>query len=282
MRIIDTFFSFPKQPNIEGLSAYYDRYPDIFHYYFSYHCKYTEERLARAIEKYAVDWEEIKKVHHTIKPLVTDVARTFYENYHLEFPINVNLIVGAYGSNAYAMREIAADITFSIERLTYEKDPLKVIIAHEFGHVAHHMISDNHQMDWTQVQWDHPYVWLLQEGAATHFSKQITPDLRESIYFSYDYDGEAWLSFAKDNKEEIIRHFTNDIHAGKSSAEIFREWFSINGGSTFGLARLAYFVADCLFEDFASEIGEVNTLLLWKQEDFFQVMDNWLKNKAAR
>lgn len=281
MKIIDTFSSFPKQPNIERLRAYYKKYPDIFDYYFSYHCKDTSGKLEQAIDKYADGWDGIKKVHQMIRPLVKDVARKFGENHNLYFPINVNLIVGAYGSNAYTIRKIIADITFAMERLTYEKNPLQVIIAHEFGHVAHHMISDNHETNWTQMQWDHPYIWLLQEGAATHFSKQIVPELNESIYFSYDCEGEAWLTFAKENRKEIISCFVNDVHAGKTSAEIFKEWFSINGGTRFGLTRLAYFIADCFFQDFIWNKGEINTLLLLKQADFFQVMDSWLKNKAA-
>lgn len=277
MKIIDTFPSFPRQPSVDRLGAYYEKYPGIFHYYFSYHCQNTNERLEKAIEKYAADWGDIIKVHETIKPLIGETAHKFHVHYQLEFPINVNLIVGAYGSNAYAVREIIADITFALERLTYEKEPLQVIIAHEFGHVTHRMISSNHRINWSLINWDHPFNWLLQEGAATYFSKRIVPGLRESVYFSYNYDGYAWLSFAKENKREIISRFVNDVNNGKRSSEIFREWFSINGGSAFGFPRLAYFIADHLFQELVRDKGELNALLLWKQEDFFQVMEDRLK-----
>jgi hypothetical protein len=281
VKIIDTFSSFPKHPSIEKLRAYYERYPGIFRYYFSYHCKDTEERLEQAMERYMENLCDIKKVHQTIKPLVLKVVRKFYSNYQLEFPINIHFIIGAYGSNAYATREIIPDITFALERLTYKENPLQVIIAHEIGHVAHHIISNNHHMNWTMVKWDHPYIWLLQEGAATHFSKQIVPDLMESIYFSYDYDGDEWMDFAKKNKKEIISKFANDIHAGKDNLEIFKEWFSINGGAAFGYNRLAYFIADSFFQDVIRKKGELNTLLLWKQKSFIQVVDDWLRNKAV-
>ena len=278
MRIVDTFSSFPKHTSIENLKRYYKQYPEVFHYYFSYHCANTDRRLHKALERYAANWDDMIKVHQIIKSLIITVTDTYREKYQLEFPVNVNIIAGAYGSNAYAEREIIPDITFAIERLTYETDPLSVIIAHEFGHVAHHIIADSHQIDWKLMEWDHPYVWLLQEGAATHFSKQIVPELKESIYFSYDYKGDEWLNFSRENKGDIIRCFAKDIHSGKNSGEIFKEWFSINGGSRFEFTRLAYYAADCMFQDFIREYGELETLLLWKQENFFTRVDEWLNH----
>lgn len=46
MKIIDTvsFFLQNYQPTISFLKEYYKRYPSVFHEYFSYHCKDTEER----------------------------------------------------------------------------------------------------------------------------------------------------------------------------------------------------------------------------------------------
>lgn len=276
MKIVDTFASFPKQPNLKRLRQYHKKHCEVFKTYFLYHCQDTDERLSKAIERYSEDWKLITKVHQSMECLVVAVCNTYETTYHMEFPISVNLIIGAYGSNAYTHRKIIPDITFAMERLTPQEIPLKVIIAHEFGHTAHHIISDNHQMDWQRIRWEHPYIWLLQEGAATHFSRQIVPDIKESTYFSYDESGDEWLKFAREHQHEIIGAFAKDIQSGKNGNDIFKEWFSINGGSTFGYPRLAYFIADTFFQDYMGKEGELNTLLLWNNDYFFSVLDRWI------
>lgn len=253
MKVVDTFSAFPDKLNLEGLRKYHEKYPEIFDTYFLYHCTDTDERMNKALERYMNDWDSIKKVHQSIKKSLKNIEKKFQTRYQLQFPITVNLIIGAYGSNAFTQREIIPDVTFAMERLTFNEEPLSVIIAHELGHVAHGIISEKHQTDWENVRWDHPYIWLLQEGAATHFSKQIVPNLKESIYFSYDMDGDEWLEFAKKHKREIISSFASDLKNGRNSEEIFKEWFSINGGSTFGYTRLAYYIADCFFQDYISQ-----------------------------
>ena len=276
MKINDTFESFPVKPTTKSLRQYYEEYPEIFAFYFQVHCNNTDDRLNQAIQKYRKDWDAIIKVHDRIDKLIEAVVEQYKVNYQVDFPVTVNLIVGGYGSNGYTNHQIIPDITLAIEKLTPEEEPLKVLIAHEFGHAAHNIISNDHQMDWKSVQWDHPYTWLLQEGTATHFSKQIVPHVNESIYFSYDNSGDGWFEFTRNNKQEIKKKFTSDLQSRKANQEIFKEWFSINGGITFGFSRLGYFLADCLFQDFVKEIGEINTLLLWKEDKFFQIVEEWL------
>ncbi|MFD1849430.1 hypothetical protein [Oceanobacillus bengalensis] len=282
MRIVDTYPSFPINPTIESLRNYYHQYPEIFDYYFSRHCTDNNERLAKAIDKYSMDKHSIKIVYNQIGSLIKNVVQIYEKKYQLSFPVDINLIVGAYGSNAYTNRKFIPDITFAMERLTHEKDPLQVIIAHEFGHVAHNIISDQHNIDWTTMQWEHPYVWLLQEGAATHFSRQILPGLHPSIYFSYKSDGSRWLEFARKHHTELITRFWHDVMKEKTSNEIFKEWFSINGGKTFGYTRLAYYIADCMFQDFVTQEGEISTLLLWKDKTYYQKVNNWFNQMIKR
>ncbi|WP_064971729.1 hypothetical protein [Ornithinibacillus californiensis] len=281
MRIIDTCKDFPAEPSLVGLRKYYEKHPDIFKAYFPRHCKNTDDRLNQAIQKYSEDWDSIKKVHERIGNLIENVTALYQEVYQIEFPIDVNLIIGGYGSNAYTHLQIIPNITFALERLTFDEEPLKVIIAHEFGHASHNIITDQYDMDWKSAKWDHPYTWLLQEGAATHFSKQIVPGLEESIYFSYKYEEEDWLKFAKENKQEIITSFISDMESGKSNANIFREWFSINGGQRFGYSRFGYYIADCMFQDFVERKGEVDTLLLWKEKEFFHIIKSWLEESQS-
>ncbi|WP_010097254.1 DUF5700 domain-containing putative Zn-dependent protease [Ornithinibacillus scapharcae] len=282
MQILNTLEAFPTNCTLDSLREYYQKYPSIFDFYFQFHCKNSNERLNQALVKYSNDWPSIEKVQEKIGSLVVKVVQRYKSLYDLDFPISVNLIVGAYGSNGYTNHKIIPDITFALERVTYEEDPLQVLIAHEFGHAAHNIISNNHNMDWKSVQWNHPFTWLLQEGAATHFSRKIIPDLEESIYFSYKYGENEWLEFARNNVQEIIEKFTLDLQRGKPNQEIFKEWFSINGGETFGYSRLGYYIADCLFQDFVRRIGEVQTLRLWKNETFFQEIGNWLTLREER
>ncbi|SET02145.1 hypothetical protein SAMN05216389_104197 [Oceanobacillus limi] len=275
MQIIDTYPDFPQEYTLENLRNYYKKYPTIFDAYFANHCQNTDERLIKAMKRYPSDQATIKKVHFRIQKELKYVINEYKTRYKLTFPIDVNLIVGAYGSNAYTHRQIIPDITFSLERLPSEQEPLRVIIAHEFGHASHNIFSDRYQIDWKRMQWEHPYIWLLQEGAATHFSRQVIPDLKSSVYFSYNNEGDDWLDFANQHKNEIIRSFKSDIL--EDPRTVFKEWFSINGGTRFGHTRLAYYIADAMFQEFVHRKGELGALLSWKENpSFFHEVEEWL------
>lgn len=129
-------------------------------------------------------------------------------------------------------------------------------------------------MDWEKLDWGHPYTWLLQEGCATYFSKQIV-EADEAVYFSYNEDGEKWLQFVKDNKQAVLSAFIQDMEKG-SDAEIFHEWFSINGGRRFGYTRLAYFIGYAVFENFVRKHGDVKAAILWNKADFHACIEHEL------
>ncbi|MGM0804050.1 MAG: hypothetical protein ACQET8_04875 [Bacillota bacterium] len=82
MKIIDTvsFFLQNYQPTITFLKEYYKRYPSVFHEYFSYHCKDTEERHDLSIKKYQDSWSSIQCVHDLINPLIQDVVQKYEED----------------------------------------------------------------------------------------------------------------------------------------------------------------------------------------------------------
>lgn len=278
MKIIDTipFFMDHYQPSISFLQSYYEEYPDIFREYFAYHCKDTNERHNQSITKYPQAIPIIKKVHQSIKPIIHEITNQYYKIYHVSFPVDVNLIVGGFGSNAFTHRQIIPNITFALEKLSPEPDHLKVIVAHEFGHASHHIISDESGMDWYKMEWRNPLIWLNQEGAAIHFSKRISPGLEPFVYFSFDNDGEEWLSFAESNKEKIKQAFTED-YASKTTEQIFREWFSINGGKRFGYSRLGYFLGDLFFQNQVKQLGEMKAITTWKDLHFIDRVESWLK-----
>lgn len=246
-------------PSIEFLREYQKAYPEIFEEYFTYHCKDTEERHIQSIEKYSINWERINQVHKNIKPIINEISKIYLNKYGVAFPIEVNLIVGEFGSNAYTHRQIIPDITFALEKLSPNPDHLRTIVAHEFGHAAQNIISNEKGMDWSKVEWNSPMIWLNQEGAATHLSRRIAEGLELSVYFSFDDSGDEWLSFANANKQEILLKFASD-YTNLSPRELFLEWFSINGGKEFGYSRLAYFLADQFFQYQIISLGEMNAI----------------------
>lgn len=262
-------------PTVSFLKSYYEKFPSIFQEYFLFHCQNTDERHQQSILKYQNSMCEMKKIYEKITHLIIEIIETYETKYKVTFPIEINLIVGGYGSNAYTEKKYIPNITFALERLPLKTEHLQVIIAHEFGHVLHNILSKKANIDWGNVDWNSPLTWLIQEGAATHFSRQIVRNLDESNYFSYDDQGQEWLAFARKYERDIIRVFNEDIQF-LPSTEIFKEWFSINGGEQFGHARLGYYIGNLVFQDQVQQKGELNTVLLWKNPNYKDEITKWL------
>ena len=277
MKLIDTvpFFIDNYEPSISFLRSYYTKYPDIFMEYFSLHCKDTDERHAASIQKYPHYFSAIKEVYKNIIPIIKEVTEEYAKQYQITFPIEVNLIVGGFGSNAYTYRQIIPNITFSLEKLSPEPDHLRVIVAHEFGHTSQNILTDKAGIDWTKAKWTSPLIWCYREGVATHFSRKIIPELHPSIYFSYNDEGYEWLAFANENAEEIKRAFAEDYQTLDVDS-LYREWFSINGGKKFGYNRLAYFIGDMFFQEEVKRLGELEAIIAWKEVDFEERIKQWL------
>ena len=280
MKIIDTvpYFLNHYEPSISFLKSYYGEYPSIFKDYFANHCKDTEERHTQSIQKYPDHFSAIQQVHKHIVPIIEEVKEEYLRLFEVEFPIDIHLIVGGFGSNAYTHRMIIPDITFALERLSPEPDHLRTIVAHEFGHAAQNILSDQAGMDWFKMNWTSPLIWLNQEGAATHFSRRTAANINPSTYFSYNNDGDEWLQFATANKREIKRAFAED-YSKLTSDMLFREWFSINGGQTFGYSRLAYFLGDMFFQEQIVKLGEIPAVLAWKERGFEDQVKAWLNEE---
>lgn len=266
------------KPNIEFLKTYYRQYPDIFDEYFAYHCQNTDDRLGQSIQRYPDSFDQIKQVHQNIKPIIAEVGYRYEGLYGVSFPIDINLIVGGYGSNAYTHRQYVPNITFALERLSPNVNHLKVIVAHEFGHAAQNILSNEAGINWSEVRWDSPLTWLSQEGTATYLSRCIIPNLNPSIYFSYDDEGSKWLAFAETHKNRIKDAFREDFF-NQTSKDMFREWFSINGGKQFGYSRLGYYLADLFFQDQVIKSGERKAIMSWKDEGFYDKAKDWLSRQ---
>lgn len=280
VKIIDTIPDFMESytHDISHLQAYYAKYPDIFKEYFMYHCKNTEQRYLQSLKKYPQQFVAILEIQNKLPALIQEIEEQYLALYQLSFPIDVNLIVGGYGSNAYTYREIIPNISFALERMSPDTEHVQVLAAHEFGHAAQNILSDQTGTDWSMVDWNSPLTWLNQEGAATHFSRRIVPGLSPAIYFSYDGEGEQWLAFAQEHKEAIKQAFAQDYRS-MDTMRLFKEWFSINGGSRFGHNRLAYFLADQFFRNQIERLGEEQAIIAWGDSDFKPSVENWLQEK---
>jgi hypothetical protein len=263
------------QSSISFLRNYSNEYPDVFKEYFAYHCKDTEERHKQSITKYPQYLSTIKQVHKNIIPIIKEITEKYFSLYQVSFPIEVNLIVGGFGSNAYTYRQIIPNITFALERLSPEPDHLRTIVAHEFGHATQNIISKEAGIDWTKIKWNSPLTWLNQEGAATHFSRRTVANLHPSIYFSFNDEGYEWLTFLESNKQDIKAAFAKD-YATESPQLLFREWFSINGGKKYGFSRVGYFIANLFFQNQIMKLGEMNAIIAWKDQDFEEQAQKWL------
>ncbi|MFJ7826719.1 hypothetical protein [Psychrobacillus sp. NPDC096623] len=282
MQIIDTvpYFFTNFEPTTQSLRKYYAEFPVIFKEYFNGHCKNTEERHLQSIEKYPHYFGVIKEVHENIQSIILEIAEAYKNKYDISFPVEINLIVGGFGSNAYTYRQIIPNITFALEKLSPNSDHLRVIVAHEFGHLAQNILSDNAGMDWSKALWTHPLIWLYREGIATHLSRQIADNIHPSVYFSYNDEGVEWLAFALANTTKIKQVFKEDYET-LTSGELFHEWFSINGGNRFGYSRLAYFLGDLFVQEYKEMHGEKATIIAWKELGFEEKIAQWLAQEGA-
>lgn len=100
------------------------------------------------------------------------------------------------------------------------------------------------------------------------------------MYFSFNSDGEEWLRFAKEHEAEIAELFLHDLEK-LSRAEMFYEWFSINGGERFGHTRLAYYLGNRIVENRIARFGEIEAITLWKEADFEEQMQKEIQILAS-
>lgn len=278
VKVVDTagYFLENYEGTMESLRTYYGEYPAVFKEYFAFHCKDTPERHQLSMQRYPEVMADIEAARWRLPAIIEEIATAYERLYGITFPVDVNLLVGGFGSNAYTYREIIPNISFALEKLSPEPDHLRVIVAHEFGHAAHHILSDRVGTDWAKVQWTHPLTWLYQEGVATHFSRKIATGMDSAMYYSFNDDGTDWLGFAEQNAVAIKRAFAADYRQ-LDAAELFGEWFSIHGGKRFGVERLGYFLGNTFFQSKMEKMGELKAVLDWGHDGFLHSAEQWLE-----
>ncbi|PGM52733.1 aminopeptidase [Bacillus cereus] len=261
---------------LDDLNNYYDKHPEAFEEYFKFHCPKTEERLSNAIDKYPVKLEDILIISETLPSIIQEVIERYRAQFGFEVNVTFHLFVGGFGSNAFVEREIIGDIFFAAEKLSSEREHLRVIVAHEIGHIYHNVVLQENGMDWTKAEWTDPAVSLYREGVATYLSQQIVKGLRESVYYSYSSDGDPSLQCYKENEEHIKKRFLQDYVKGWTD-EKEKEWFRLSGGNHSGYNRLGYFLGTSYMEYIVHTLGESEALTFWSKNNLNESVMEWLQ-----
>ncbi len=265
-----------KDLGIPDLDKYINENRDVFDHYFPTHCPKTDERLLVAIEKFPAKIEDIRVISEQLPRIIKELDELYTKTFNNDLDIHYKMLVGTYGSNAFVTREIKGDIYFAVEKLSPKTGHLKVITAHEIGHVTHFSFAASREMDWTTVDWMHGLTTLYTEGAATYLSKKIVPGLNESVYFTYDDDGEPWVTCYEENKTEVKQRFLEDVLSGWDM-EKGKEWFRLSGGGYFGHNRLGYLLGTDYVEHLVDRIGEQAALEFWNGNDVKEDILAWLE-----
>jgi hypothetical protein len=252
-------------------------HPEIFKEYFTFHCPKTPERLNVAIEKYPQKIEDIKLISNILPTIIKEVLENFIQSFGTELDLQFHLLVGGYGSNAFVEKKIIGDIYFAVEKLSSDPNHLRVIVAHEIGHVYHNALSDKEGIDWKTINWENGLLSLYREGIATYLSQKIVPGLDESIYYSYDDEGKSWLEFYQNNIDNVKKSFLRDI-LSKWQFDHEKEWFRLSGGRHFGFNRLGYFLGTSFVHHLVQKVGELNAITYWCSNDLNGSVMDWLEN----
>ena len=261
---------------VSNLEAYIQRNPEVFDQYFPNHCPKTEARFQSAIVQYPKEIGEIRTISERLPEVIEEIETDFSTMFFSDFDLGYKLIVGTFGSNAFVSPDNRREIYFAAEKLSSQTDHLKVIVAHEIGHVAHFAFATNQGMDWTTVDWMNGLTTLYTEGMATYLSKRVVPELKESVYFTYDDDGDPWVMCYEENKMKVKRHFFEDVLAGWDMTKE-KEWFRLSGGNYFGYNRLGYLLGTDYVEYLVDRIGEAKALTYWNGNDLKDDILSWLQ-----
>ncbi|PEB50304.1 aminopeptidase [Bacillus pseudomycoides] len=262
--------------SIDDLQKYYDTYPEAFKEYFMYHCPKTTERLSEAIQKYPDKLKDILVISETLPGIIQDVMNDYIARFDLELDLQFHLFVGGFGSNAFVEREIIGQIFFAAEKLSPNIEHLRVIVAHEIGHIYHNALLDRNGMDWRRADWTDVTVSLYREGVATYLSKKVVNELHDAVYYSYNNEGEAWLQCYTNKNSQIKKKFLEDYNTGWNF-EKEREWFRLSGGRYFGYNRLGYFLGMSYVEHLVAEFGEEQALTFWCSHDLKSSVMDWMQ-----
>lgn len=261
-----------------NLDDYYETYSNIFQTYFGGYCKKTNEKLSAAKERYVEDINRMEEIRQVLPSIVEKVAAKGQSYFGFSLDIPIHLFVGLYASNAFVDHQ--AHMYLAIEKLPVDKELLEIIITHEMIHSYHYHVLGYEGIDWNAINWQDARNSMYLEGVATYLSQKLVPGHPKSRYFSYDYDGEKWLSYCKSNREKIASTLLNDLKRQTKNLE--REWLRLSGGEHFGYNRLGYFLGTEFVTSLCKRIPEAKVLRLLASDEVSTEMDYWLKELVEK
>ncbi len=262
-------------PSKDYYENYFNEHPHIYNYYFDRHCRNKEMKLENALITQPKMIEQMKWIARKFITLIPQITEKYENLFPVKFTKDAYVFVGLGGSNAYTYLSMDPQVAFCVEKFEPDEEGLSVIVAHEFGHATHHLFTTLNEIEAKDIEWSSPYTWLLQEGLATYLSSLVV-DVNHDIYFAYKRDPE-WLAFCEENTANIVTAFHQDL-AKNTSEEIFKEWFSINGGQIFGYSRLGYYIAYHIVNYLVNSEGIENTMLYWGRPDFKERIIDLIRN----
>ena len=261
-----------------GLLDYFSRYPEIFDVYFPDYCPKTDERLIRAIGRYPAKEEDIARAGQRLPEEIENVRDLYRGLTGIDADNDHHLFVGAFGSNAFVAGANKDEVFYALEMLSPEPDDLRLVAAHEMGHVVHHRMSAQASGDtwWRKVDWSHPLVTLLSEGGAIYLSKLAVPGMGRPDYVSFGALGEEGYGFYMANRKKLHEAFADDMESGWNEDKD-KEWFRLSGGTRHGIPRLGYYIADDLIEHRAELRGMDAALTDWDAMTLEEEFSDYLK-----
>ncbi|MET3575735.1 aminopeptidase [Bhargavaea ullalensis] len=262
----------------DGLEAYFSEYPGFFEEYFPKHCPKTDERLIRAIEQYPGKIKDIEAAGQRLPEEIEKVEAAYRELTGIDPHMDHHLFVGTFGSNAFIGGKEKNDAYYALEMLSPDPDDLRLVAAHETGHVVQYRMSGEAGGEtwWRHVDWSHPAVTLMSEGGALHLSKLAVPGLDQPSYTSFGTLPEEGYGFFMANKRQIKDEFLKDMDGGWTGGNEM-EWFRLSGGRRHGFSRLGYYLAGEFMERRAEIRGLEPALTDWDRLTLEEEVHDYLK-----
>ncbi|WP_405103625.1 aminopeptidase [Oceanobacillus sp. FSL H7-0719] len=273
---IESFLHLFENDSNFNLNEYHQRTPDVFQTYFNGYCKKTNDKIINATKRYYDDLPKIKMAGNLLPDVIEKVSKGCEAYFGFSIDVPIHVFVGLYASNAFVDHHSA--IYLAVEKLHPDPALLEVILTHEMVHSYHNHLLDRAGIDWLSINWDDVRHSVYREGIATYFSQLISPGYKESIYYSYDYSGDKWLTFCKNNTLEIAQTFLTDLENKADGLE--QEWLRLSGGKHFGYTRLGYFLGTACISDLCNALSTAEVLALLANNEAAAAFDGWIAEAA--
>lgn len=176
-------------------------------------------------ESYISIFEKWIPESEKVKAFLGEVKNLLGYDYKIEF--TVIYFVGGFEDNPFVAPIGKNKVALCLPIETEQSD---IYLVHELTHVVHQKTA-NMKNDWER----NIASIIMQEGLATHVSKQLIPGHKEKEYIEISH---GWLKSCYKNKEEIIKNIIPYLEDSEPESVMK---FTMGNGST-NHHREAYFV----------------------------------------